>query len=95
MRRARRADIDEIDVGPSDQLLVRAIVVRNLELFGERFRAIDQRIGDGDELAARIALVSRQVSEFCPGAGAEYSDANGHQYLRSLLKTLISGRPSR
>ncbi len=76
MRRARRADVDEVDVVARDQLVVRVVHVGYAELLGERPRALDDGIGDGHELAARVALVAGQVRELGPRAGTEHADAH-------------------
>ena len=46
------------------------------EFLGERPRALDDRIGDGRQLAARVAFVAGDVRELGPRASAKNADAH-------------------
>src|SRR5678809_125656 len=73
--RARRADIHEIDVVARDERFVRIVPGGDPEFLGEGLGAFGNRIGDCDELATRVALISGQVRELRPGTGAQHADA--------------------
>src|SRR5688572_28506308 len=75
MRGARRAHVHQVDVAPRDDADVRVVDVRYPELLSEHLGALDHGIGDGDDLAPRVALVSRQVRKLGPRTAAKHADA--------------------
>lgn len=48
----------------------------NEEALGKLTRSIDDRIGDSDDLAARVTQIAGDVRKAGPVAGAENSDAD-------------------
>jgi hypothetical protein len=72
----RRAHVDDIDVAAREQLVVRPIRVRNAEQLGELRGAPLDGVGDRDELAPRVTLVTGQMGVLRPGTGAEDSDSD-------------------
>ena len=57
-------------------------------------RALDDRVGDRHELAARVALVAGQVRELGPRAGAEHPDAHRAVMFVRDARHLMTGRVS-
>jgi hypothetical protein len=54
----------------------------NPESIGEFPRPLADRIGDGDDLAAVVALKAGNVSQRCPVTGAKNSNSNRQGSLR-------------
>jgi len=75
MGRARRADINKVDVVASNNGLPIVRSQRNIELGRERLRTLQQWIADGDDFAAVIRLEAWQMSLLRPRPCAEYRDA--------------------
>ena len=50
--------------------------MRDLESIRELSRPLGDRVGDGDDLAAVVALKAGNMSQRCPVAGAKNSNSN-------------------
>ena len=88
VRVARCADVDEVDVIPLDQRAMVGGDGGNREALGRVPRQVCLRVGDGDELAARIAAKSGEMRESGPGARAQDPHAKArcrHRVARSYF----------
>ncbi len=76
MRSTRRTDIHHVDVGVLENVTMIIGNERNLELRCSLTRQVELRIGDGDDVAARVAAVPGKMGRPSPRAGAEYAHAD-------------------
>jgi hypothetical protein len=58
---------------------------RNLEVSGRRASQVELWVGNGHDLAPRVALVAGKVGASGPGAGTQNADANPAPVYRSRL----------
>ena len=71
MRRARRADVDGVDVIAAEQIPRVGGHRRDVERPRGIAREVELRIRNGDDLAPRVALTAGQMRVTRPRAGAQ------------------------
>ena len=87
---AWRADVNQVEVVAANQRLMRIVDVRDAEGSRGRLGQFSLRVGNGHQLASRIAGEAWEVGRRGPCAGAKNADANARSgHASAMIANLL------